>query len=243
MNVHSLNTPVKLPKPGMEIVIGSREKLKHQADALGDIYLPVMKETLRSLVSEVGNVDKEALDTLTLVPHFFNDDEMLPFVDAIAKLRGEPDEAKSGAAIAEFSQEISILLDTRIASLASQAKVLDKALINLNAVQVNAVDHLTPALDQEISVLQARLAIENTRLEELLTKEKVVNALVTDLESLSFFNKLKPLIASLETLADIDPKNPLIGSIKAGIAGVSNILDLLDAAVDYDHLITLRDTL
>ncbi|RMM70176.1 hypothetical protein ALQ72_100706, partial [Pseudomonas syringae pv. maculicola] len=32
MNVHALNTPVKLPKPDMEIVIGSREKLKHQAD-------------------------------------------------------------------------------------------------------------------------------------------------------------------------------------------------------------------
>ncbi|GGJ54463.1 hypothetical protein GCM10009085_54620 [Pseudomonas avellanae] len=61
--------------------------------------------------------------------------------------------------------------------------MLDKALINLNAVQVNAVDHLTPALDQEISTLQARLAIEKTRLEEMLTKEKVVNALITDLGS------------------------------------------------------------
>ncbi|GAO91480.1 binary cytotoxin component, partial [Pseudomonas syringae pv. actinidiae] len=34
MNVYVLNTPVQLPKPNMEIVIGSREKLKHQADAL-----------------------------------------------------------------------------------------------------------------------------------------------------------------------------------------------------------------
>ncbi|KPC31836.1 Binary cytotoxin component [Pseudomonas syringae pv. cilantro] len=243
MNVHVLDTPFQLPQPDMEIIIGSREKLKHQADALGDIYLPVMKETLRSLVNEIGNVDKEALDTLTLVPHFFNDDEMLPFVEAIATLRGEPDEAKSKTAILEFNEEISMLLDARTASLASQAKALDKALINLNAVQVNAVDHLTPALDQEISTLQARLAIEKTRLEEMLAKEKVVNALITDVESLSFFDKLKPLIASLKTLPDIDPKNPLIGSIKAGIAGVSNMLDLLDDAVDYDHLMTLRDTL
>ncbi|RMW28338.1 Binary cytotoxin component [Pseudomonas syringae pv. antirrhini] len=243
MNVHVLDTPFQLPQPDMEIIIGSREKLKHQADALGDIYLPVMKETLRSLVNEIGNVDKEALDTLTLVPHFFNDDEMLPFVEAIATLRGEPDEAKSKTAILEFNEEISMLLDARTASLASQAKALDKALSNLNAVQVNAVDHLTPALDQEISTLQARLAIEKTRLEEMLAKEKVVNALIADVESLSFFDKLKPLIASLETLADIDPKNPLIGSIKAGIAGVSNMLDLLDGAVDYDHLMTLRDTL
>ncbi|WP_457792824.1 alpha-xenorhabdolysin family binary toxin subunit B [Pseudomonas syringae] len=243
MNVHVLDTPFQLPQPDMEIIIGSREKLKHQADALGDIYLPVMKETLRSLVNEVSNVDKEALGALTLVPHFFNDDEMLPFVEAIATLRGEPDEAKSKTAILEFNEEISMLLDARTASLASQAKALDKALSNLNAVQVNAVDHLTPALDQEISTLQARLAIEKTRLEEMLAKEKVVNALIADVESLSFFDKLKPLIASLETLADIDPKNPLIGSIKAGIAGVSNMLDLLDGAVDYDHLMTLRDTL
>ncbi len=50
MNVHVLDTPVQLPKPDMEIVIGSREKLKRQANALGDIYLPVMKETLRSLL-------------------------------------------------------------------------------------------------------------------------------------------------------------------------------------------------
>ncbi|RMO81216.1 hypothetical protein ALQ33_200155 [Pseudomonas syringae pv. philadelphi] len=243
MNVHVLDTPFQLPKPDMEIIVGSREKLKHQADALGDIYLPVMKETLRSLVNEIGNVDKEALDTLTLIPHFFNDDEMLPFVEAIAKLRGQPDEEKNESAILEFNEELSILLDARTASLASQAKALDKALINLNAVQVNAVDHLTPALDQEISTLQARLAIEKARLEEMLAKEKVVNALIADVESLSFFDKLKPLIASLETLADIDPKNPLIGSIKAGIAGVSNILDLLDGAVDYGHLMTLRDTL
>ncbi|MFH7422874.1 toxin, partial [Pseudomonas syringae pv. tagetis] len=69
------------------------------------------------------------------------------------------------------------------------------------------------------------------------------NAMITDVESLSLFDKLKPLVPSLERLADVDPENPLIGSIKAGIAGVSNIIDLFDAALGYDHLTALRERL
>jgi len=243
MNVHVLATPAQLPKPDMAIIIASREKLKREADRLGDIYLPVMNEALLSLLSEVGHVDKEALDTLTLVPHMYNSEEMLPFLEAVEKLRGDPEDAKSSAAIADFNEEISLLLDTREASLSSQAKALDRALINLEAVRVDGVEHLTPALEQEIAVLEARLETEHARLTEVVRQAAAVNDLIRDVESLSFFDKLKPLVASLERLADVDPLNPLIGSVKAGIAGVSNILDLLDAAVDYDHLIALRERL
>ncbi|KPY82994.1 alpha-xenorhabdolysin family binary toxin subunit B [Pseudomonas syringae pv. tagetis] len=243
MNVHVLGTPFQLPTPDMEVIVSSREELRRKADALGDIYLPVMKETLRSLISELGHVDKEVLDTLTLVPHMYNSAEMLPFLEAVENLRGQAEDAKSSAAIADFNEEISQLLNARTTSLTIQAKALDKALINLDAVQVDGVDHLVPALDQEIAVLEVRLAKERAPLEEALQQAAVVNALITDVESLSLFDKLKPLVASLERLADVDPENPLIGSIKAGIAGVSNILDLLDAAVGYDHLTALRERL
>ncbi|KPX32063.1 Binary cytotoxin component [Pseudomonas tremae] len=243
MNVHVLDTPFQLPAPNMEVLVAGREKLKQQADALGDIYLPVMMETLRSLLIEVGNVDKNVLDTLTLVPHGFNSDEMLPYLEAVEQLKGQSDDTKRDAAVAEFNKIISTLLDEKIVYLANHAKVLDKALANLNAVQVDAVDYLAPALDQEIIALGARLAAENTRLDEVSEQAAVVNALITDLENLNIFDRLKPLVASLEKLADIDPRSPLIGSIKAGIVGVSNILNLLDAAVDYDHLLALRDRL
>lgn len=241
MTVHVLDTPFQLPKPDVDVIIASREKLKQTSDALPDVYLPVLKETLRSLVSEVGSVDKQALDTLTLVPHMLNGDEMLPFLEAVKELRSQPDDAKSIAAIANFNEEIGKLLDARLTSLTDQATVLDKALINLDAVQVDTANHLTPALDQEIGAVETRLATEQARLDELVQQVAVVNSLIKDIESLSVFDKLKPLVASLQVLADIDPKNPLIGSIKAGITGVSNILNLADAAVDYEQLIGLRE--
>ncbi|MCF5467888.1 alpha-xenorhabdolysin family binary toxin subunit B [Pseudomonas syringae] len=241
MNVHVLDTPFQLPKPDIAIIATSREKLKQTADTLGDIYLPVIKETLRSMVSEVGNVDKQVLDTLTLVPHMLSTEEMLPFLEAVKNLRSQPDNAKSSAAIADFNEEISTLLDARMASLSNQAKMLSKALINLDAIKVDTADHLIPDLDQNVVALEARLVIEQERLNELSQQIATVNALVKDIESLSLFDKLKPLVASLQVLAEVDPKNPLIGSIKAGITGVSNILNLVDAAVDYEQLIGLRE--
>ena len=69
MNVYVLDVPFSLPRPDLEVVADSRLSIQRQAEALGDLYLPVLTESLGSLLKELSHADRQFLDILTLVPH------------------------------------------------------------------------------------------------------------------------------------------------------------------------------
>ncbi len=243
MNVYVLDVPFSLPRPDLEVVADSRLSIQRQAEALGDLYLPVLTESLGSLLKELSHADRQFLDILTLVPHGMDSEDIQPFMDAITQLKAKPEDAETRAALAEFNAEIDTLLQGKLMSLSEAVSTLDNALVNLDAVHFNDVAHLAGSLDKEVVDARALLSSEETSLTHLQEKEAAAGALITELEGLSFLDKLKPLVVSLEKLAEIDPASPSLGSIKAGIAGVANILNLIDGSLKYDQLLDHRSKL
>ena len=106
MTVHRLETPLQLPAVDMTTLNTARAQLRHLAEALTDIYLPVKHEALKGLLTELGNTDKAALDSLALVPGLLDNDGLQDLLSALARLKGDPPDEQTLKAIDEISAEI-----------------------------------------------------------------------------------------------------------------------------------------
>lgn len=243
MNVHAMDTPFLLPKPDLDVLVANRALLRRQAEALGDIHLPVKGEKLLSLIKELSDVDKEVLDTLTLGPGLLANHGLHDLLETIAKLKQQPLTEETGSHIDVIVKEIREERSRTLVELQVQVGALDDALVNFSAVTINDVDHLVAEIEATLVQVNAQIAAEDQPLAKWLEEETALNRLIADVEKLSLFDKFKPLVTSLDKLAEIDPKDPLVGSIKAGIAGMSNILDLADDALEYKHLLKHRERL
>lgn len=98
-------------------------------------------------------------------------------------------------------------------------------------------------IEASLTQVDEQIAAENQPLGKWLEEEAALNKLIAEVEALSALDKFKPLVASLDKLIEIDPNNRLVGSIKAGIAGMSSILDLANDALEYKHLLKHRERL
>lgn len=243
MTIHELDTPFQLPRPDTAILKTSREDLVHQINALGDIYLPVLGETLQALQSELGAVDESALNALTLIAPVLANDGLPELLDSIVALRAKEPSDEVAAAIAQLSNDLQEQIGEGLSGVEGHALTFDNCLTNFLAVSLSEVRFLIPPLKKETTELGAELTVQETRLGELVNQEEVLNKLIADVESISFLDRLLPLVKSLDKLIEIDPKNPLIGSIKAGLEGIKNILNLVNDAIKYEHLIKLRTDL
>lgn len=241
MTVHRLETPLQLPAVDMTTLNTARAQLRHLAEALTDIYLPVKHEALKGLLTELGNTDKAALDSLALVPGLLDNDGLQDLLSALARLKGDPPDEQTLKAIDEISAEIESQVQAARSGLDSRARDLDDALVNLAHVNVGDVDHLIPPIEAELARLDAVIAAQEGPLAKLLEQEGMLNTLIADIEAISLWDKFKTLADSLKALIDIDPRNPLIGSIKAGIEGLGNMLNLASESLKYEHLVRQRE--
>jgi len=243
MTVHELDTPFQLPRPDIEILKTSREDLQHQINTLSDIYLPVLREKLLDLKVELSTVDDSTLHALTVIAPLLVNDGLPDLLDAIVALRGQEVSDEVAEAIAGLTDELRVQIGEGLTRVRDHAQNLDNSLTNLRAASFREVRFLIEPLSQEATTLDDRLTAQQTRLDDLVTQESAVNKLIADVESITWIDRLLPLVKSLEKLAEIDPKNPLIGSIKAGLEGLKNILNLANDQIKYANLIDLRGNL
>lgn len=243
MTVYTLDTPFQLPRPDIAVLKTSREDLRHQISGLSDIYLPVLRDTLLALQSELSTVDEAALNTLTVIAPVLENDGLPELLESIVALRGKEASDEVADAIAELTADLKTQIGEGLSKVRDNALVFDNSLSNFSAVTFNEVRFLLEPLEKAAAGLSGDLAVQEKRLGELVVQEETLNKLIADVESISFLDKLLPLIKSLEKLTEIDPKNPLIGSIKAGLEGLKNLLNLANDAIKYEHLIKLRTDL
>ncbi|WP_459748865.1 alpha-xenorhabdolysin family binary toxin subunit B [Pseudomonas sp. 3A(2025)] len=242
MTVHVLDTPLQLPKPDLAVVIARRTELNRSANTLSDFYLPLIRETLLSLIRELGEVDTQALRMISAVPGLVSSESLPDLLEALAVLQQDT-ESDQGEAIAQIMAEIDAQLQAASTGLAEHASALDNACVNFDDVSFGDLDAFITPINEEIVRLNNRITAIEAPLIKLREEETTLNKLIADLEAVSFFDKLKPLVETLKKLADIDPKDPLVGSIKAGIDAISSMLDLASNALKYEHLVNRRTRL
>lgn len=239
MTVHVLDTPLQLPKPDLTVVTARRTELKRSAGTLGEFYLPVVREALSSLITELGEVDKQALHIISAVPGLMNREGLRDLLQALTALQ-EDNESGRADVIAQIVAEIDASLLEVSSGLNEHAQALDNALLNCAAVSLGDIEALMAPINAEVVRIDAEITAVEAPLARLREEETTLNKLIKDLESVNFFDMLKPLVDNLKKLADIDPKNPLVGSIQEGIEAMSAILQLSSDALKYEHLVSRR---
>ncbi|WP_219064308.1 alpha-xenorhabdolysin family binary toxin subunit B [Pseudomonas sp. UMAB-08] len=240
MTVHMLDTPYQLSQPDLEVVRVSRAEIDHHVIALGNIYLPVLKEKLQALRKEISLTDEYTLNVLTGVPVRLESEGMGVLFTSIEKLSKEVPAEEIKAAIEEYTNELSGLMDQSVSAVKQYASDLDDRVTNLNAVMLSDNNDQMLELEQSIEATKNLLTVEVGAIAALEATAELLKAALDDMEKLTFSDKLKPLVESLQELTKIDPKNPALGSIQAGITGVKNILDLASDGVNYTHMIEAR---
>ena len=240
MTVHMLDTPYQLPQPDLDVIRVSRTEINHHVLALGNIYLPVLKDELSGLRKEISLTDEQTLSLLTEVPAVLETEEINVLLNAISKLNEHASTEESKAAITAFAKEVFGLIDQSVSAVKQHASDLDDRVTNLNAVRLSDNKYLLLELEQSVKTSQALLTVEKEALAALEANAELLKTAINEVDKLTLFDKLKPLVESLEELTKIDPKDPLLGSIQAGIKGVNNILELASDGVKYTHLIEAR---
>lgn len=240
MTVHLLDTPYQLPQPDLEVIRVSRAEINHHVIALGNIYLPVLKDELSGLRKEISLTDEQTLSLLTEVPTVLENEEINILLSAISKLTEHASTEESKAAITAFAKEVSGLIDQSVSAVKQYASDLDDRVTNLNAVMLSDNNDRVLELEQSIEATKKLLTVEVDAVAALEASAELLKAAINEMEKLTFFDRLKPLVESLQELTKIDPKNPALGSIQAGITGVNNILELASDGVNYTHVIEAR---
>lgn len=237
-----MDAPLQLPTPDMTAFNSSRTQLRQQALALSNIYLPRLREKLRSLLLDLKVADAQGLNTLTIIPIAFRTDGLPDLIKAVTDLREQSPQASS-AVIDELIGELQEDAQNRISHVADHLGSLDDALDNFRGIALDDADAVIIRLEADVAPARARIEEESKPLTELQMHEAALNKLIAEVESISLLDRLKPLVESLAKLFEIDPKDPLIGSIQAGLEGLKNQLNLGGEAVRYSHLIALRSRL
>lgn len=239
---NTLDAPSNLSAPDMGAFNNSRTQLRQQALSLGDIYLPRLQEKLRALLVELDLVDTHGLKTLTSMPSALQTDGLPDLIQTIKGLR-EASSEESAEAINELTRELKEEARKRISDVARQVGELDDAVSNFKGITLNDADPMILKLEEEIIPEKNRLEEEGKPLSDLQAQLAALNKLITEVESISLLDRLKPLVESLSALLEVDPKDPLAGSVKAGLEGIKNQLNLGAEFIKYSHLVSLRQTL
>lgn len=239
---HIMDASFVLPTPDMVAFNNSRTLLRQQALSLGDIYLTRLQEKIQSLLGELDRVDTQGLATLTLTPVGLETESLSGLIKNINVLREAPSQA-SDDAIKELVAELVNNTQQQVSHVADHLGALDDAMTNFRGITLDDAGPVIDKLEAEMAPVKARLEEESKPFADLQQQQAALNKLIAEVESISLLERLKPLIESLDNLLEIDPKDPLPGSVKAGLEGIKNQLNLGIEFIKYDNLISLRQTL
>jgi len=239
---HIMDASFVLPTPDMVAFNNSRTLLRQQALSLGDIYLTRLQEKIQSLLGELDRVDTQGLATLTLTPVGLETESLSGLIKNINVLREAPSQASANA-IKELVAELVNNTQQQVSHVADHLGALDDAMTNFRGITLDDAGPVIDKLEAEMAPVKARLEEESKPFADLQQQQAALNKLIAEVESISLLERLKPLIESLDNLLEIDPKDPLPGSVKAGLEGIKNQLNLGIEFIKYDNLISLRQTL
>lgn len=243
MTIHAMQADFQLLRPDLNIVSARRAQVRRLAESLSDVYLQAKGEKLASLLGDLGHVDKQALDALNLLPAILITEGLEGLFLALAEVRQKPLSEEAAGHLDQIVQATRLQRNRMLTEVSERARALDHALGNFAAATVSDVEHLIAPVEAAVAQIDACIVTDEKPLASLIEQETAINALIGAVESVSFIDRLKPLVQSLEQLAEIDPQNTQAHAMRAGVSGVANILGLSRESLRYNDLIDARERL
>ncbi|MHC8324869.1 alpha-xenorhabdolysin family binary toxin subunit B [Pseudomonas sp. LB1P83] len=228
----------------MSIIRDSRETIRYQAIiGSADLYIEALRNELLKLNAEITATDLVASKTLTSAIISLETSALNETLEALTTLSTAEVNAQTKNAIESYTKIATQLISMCTDKLDEAQTELSHAIYSVRYSSISNNRFKIAELAEAREVLAIELGKEQPPVDKLLEDEKVLNDAISLFESLSFIDRLKPLLEQLVGMIGNQPETPQTAALKAGLAVANKFLDEANALIKYQDLIKARTTL
>lgn len=229
--------------PDIELIRASREAISYQATTgSARLYIEALKRELLVLNSEIGKADQLISNTLAKATVALDTDELGEELEALTALNNHELNDEIRKAIDAHSSNVSHLMKGCTSQIQTYQNAMSNSLFEVKTATISDNKYRLDELDEGRTRLNKELETEKQPLEQLKTDRDVLNAAIRIFESLTFIDRLKPLLEQLTGLIGGKPETPETAAMKAGLIVANKFLDEANELIKYTDLIKARTT-
>ena len=230
--------------PDMTLIRDSRETIRYQAIiGSADLYIEALRNELLNLNAGITETDLLVSNTLTSSIIALQTEELSDTLEAVRALTSSEQNTASKEIIEFYSKTANKLIVMCIDKLEELRGTLSNGVFSVRHSTISNNRFRLAELAEVRTSLSNELDIEKVPLEGLFDDEKTLNEAIRLFESLTYIDRLKPLLKQLTGLIGTQPETPQTAAMKAGLEVANKLLDEANELIKYQGLIKARNTL
>lgn len=228
----------------MSVIRNSRITIRYQAlTGSADLYIEALRNELVKLNAAITDTDLIAHKTITTAIINLDTATLNETLEALTALSMGDMNPSTRNAIEVYTKIARQLISQCTDNLGTAQTELSHALYNVRYSPISDNQFKIAELAQAREVLATERDKEIPPVEKLLDDEKVLNEAIRLFQSLSFIDRVKPLLEQLTGMIGTQPETPQTAAMKAGVLVANKFLDEANELIKYQGLITARTTL
>ncbi|MCS3839354.1 hypothetical protein HNR03_003965 [Pseudomonas sp. JAI111] len=228
----------------MSVIRNSRITIRYQAlTGSADLYIEALRNELVKLNAAITDTDLIAHKTITTAIINLDTATLNETLEALTALSMGDMNPSTRNAIEVYTKIARQLISQCTDNLGTAQTELSHALYNVRYSPISDNQFKIAELAQAREVLATERDKEIPPVEKLLDDEKVLNEAIRLFQSLSFIDRVKPLLEQLTGMIGTQPETPQTAALKAGVLVANKFLDEANELIKYQGLITARTTL
>ncbi|MDB5981369.1 MAG: binary cytotoxin component, partial [Pseudomonas sp.] len=204
---------------------------------LNNIYIPSLQEKIRSLGAQLNLVEDCLQEVLTQTPQALQRREVQLSLQPLIPSAPTGTHLHTPETREAYAAEVTDYIDTALLNLGNMATRLSAGLDNLDVLGSGNGSEFVDDIEKQINSKQAELTTLTPQHSHLAEEKNVLDSAMRVFEDKNLLDELKPLV---ETFKYLNPKSPSVSAIRAGVAGVQNILRISSESVKYSDLVEAR---
>lgn len=237
-------TTLSFISPDMTLIRDSRETIRYQAIiGSADLYIEALRNELLNLNAGITETDLLVSNTLTSSIIALQTEELSDTLEAVRALTSSEQNTASKEIIEFYSKTANKLIVMCIDKLEELRGTLSNGVFSVRHSTISNNRFRLAELAEVRTSLSNELDIEKVPLEGLFDDEKTLNEAIRLFESLTYIDRLKPLLKQLTGLIGTQPETPQTAAMKAGLEVANKLLDEANELIKYQGLIKARNTL
>jgi len=230
--------------PDMTLIRDSRETIRYQAIiGSADLYIEALRNELLNLNAGITETDLLVSNTLTSSIIALQTEELSDTLEAVRALTSSEQNTASKEIIEFYSKTANKLIVMCIDKLEELRGTLSNGVFSVRHSTISNNRFRLAELAEVRTSLSNELDIEKVPLEGLFDDEKTLNEAIRLFESLTYIDRLKPLLKQLTGLIGTQPETLQTAAMKAGLEVANKLLDEANELIKYQGLIKARNTL
>ncbi|SDN36712.1 hypothetical protein SAMN04489798_0103 [Pseudomonas arsenicoxydans] len=237
-------TTLSYTAPNMSVIRNSRITIRYQAlTGSADLYIEALRNELVKLNAAITDTDLIAHKTITTAIINLDTATLNETLEALTALSTGDMNPPTRNAIEVYTKIARQLISQCTDNLGTAQTDLSHALYDVRYSPISDNQFKIAELAQVREVLATERDKEIPPVEKLLDDEKVLNEAIRLFQSLSFIDRVKPLLEQLTGMIGTQPETPQTAAMKAGVLVANKFLDEANELIKYQGLITARTTL